>query len=474
MAAAVARSPRSAAQRNPARRLASSASTQSRRDALAGPVPDVPVGDGLLGEVARRGGPGPRRWCRWRPAGPRRTGGSSPTSRSGRDPPTCSAVTSDLRTRESNRSSTVYSSKPRRRRRGWRRRGRSRRRTPNSGPTPLVRRRRAGRRTTAPRGAASGGVPTRAATPTAGGTGHRAGPRTSCGLIDTIRAAASSIANAIPSSRRQISVTAVGVGRRRRSAKPGFTARARSTNNSTAAEAAPARDVERGDRPQVLGADPQALPRGGDHLHRRRCGPGSSRPGRRRRPARARSCPTPPAAAGPTGPGAMLSVTVEPACGVMPKRGGHHVGHRGGVADGGQLDQPHPVGELRHQLGGDLRRRGGSCRPRPRRSASPADGPGPARRAPSPRPRGRRSWSAAPAGSPAPRPRSATAGTLDARPSARTWNRMLAPDRSRSRCSPRSTSSTPCTSAAVDAATRIWPPCPAAMTRAARFNAGPK
>ena len=43
-------------------------------------------------------------------------------------------------------------------------------------------------------------------------------------------------------------------------------------------------------------------------------------------------------------------------------------------------------------------------------------------------------------------------------PSARTWYRCSTPDRSRSRCSPRSTRSTPDTTAAVDAATRIWPP----------------
>ena len=55
----------------------------------------------------------------------------------------------------------------------------------------------------------------------------------------------------------------------------------------------------------------------------------------------------------------MLSVTVSPACGVTPNDGGHRVGHRGRVADGGQLDQPDPVGELRHQLGRDLHREAG-------------------------------------------------------------------------------------------------------------------
>ncbi len=75
---------------------------------------------------------------------------------------------------------------------------------------------------------------------------------------------------------------------------------------------APAATSSDGTGHRCSAADPQALPRGGDHLHRRAPGPGSPRPGRRRRPARARSCPTRPAAAGPTAPAAMLSVTVQP------------------------------------------------------------------------------------------------------------------------------------------------------------------
>ncbi len=57
---------------------------------------------------------------------------------------------------------------------------------------------------------------------------------------------------------------------------------------------------------------------------------------------------------------------------------------------------------------------------------------------------------------------------------AATWYRCSTPDKSRRRCSPRSISSTPDTTAAVDAATRIWPPWPADITRAVRFNTGPK
>ena len=133
----------------------------------------------------------------------------------------------------------------------------------------------------------------------------------------------------------------------------------------------------------------------------------------------------------------------QPGLGGDAQDGGHRVGHGGRIADRGQLDQPHPVGELGRSARRRPARPGGSCRPRPRRSGSPADGRAPARPAPSPRPRDPRSSSPAPAGSPAPRPPSATAGTRPADPSARTWNRCSPPDRSRSRCSPRSTRSTP-------------------------------
>ena len=59
-------------------------------------------------------------------------------------------------------------------------------------------------------------------------------------------------------------------------------------------------------------------------------------------------------------------------------------------------------------------------------------------------------------------------------PVARTWNSRVAPDRSRSRCSPRSIISTPSTSPAVSASTNTCPPWPAAITRAVRFSTAPK
>ena len=48
------------------------------------------------------------------------------------------------------------------------------------------------------------------------------------------------------------------------------------------------------------------------------------------------------------------SVTDASGAGRDAQRGRHRVGHGRGVADGGQLDQPDPVGELVRQLGGDL------------------------------------------------------------------------------------------------------------------------
>ena len=85
--------------------------------------------------------------------------------------------------------------------------GRIRRRTPNTMSTGPFRRRRADRRTTAPRLAASGGVPGRAA------TDQQPEPvvetiATQSTVIDSMREAANSIASGIPSRRRQISTTA--------------------------------------------------------------------------------------------------------------------------------------------------------------------------------------------------------------------------------------------------------------------------
>ena len=59
-------------------------------------------------------------------------------------------------------------------------------------------------------------------------------------------------------------------------------------------------------------------------------------------------------------------------------------------------------------------------------------------------------------------------------PGARTWKICSASERSRSWRRPRSISSIPSRWSAVEAATRIWPPWPADITRAVRFKVGSK
>ncbi len=116
-----------------------------------------------------------------------------------------SAMTNDLRTKASSRSSVVKSSSNPIPHRHFR--GRIRRRTPNTVPAASSPDRRAGRTTTARRGAVSGGVPVRGVTPPAAGTDDRDGRAPRWRVIDAIRDAASSTANGIPSRRRQISAT---------------------------------------------------------------------------------------------------------------------------------------------------------------------------------------------------------------------------------------------------------------------------
>ena len=183
---------------------------------------------------------------------------------------------------------------------------------------------------------------------------------------------------------RQISITASATPAAARS-KFGFTACARSTNNSTAAEP-PA--VQRRDRPQLLGR-PATLPRRRQHRHRVR--PGKDRLDQIRRrvehvltvvehdqqpPARQR-------------PGDAVGHR-QPGLGGDAQLGGHRVGHRRRVTDRGQLDQPHPVRRTRRSPRRRPRSPDGSCRPHPPRSTSPTGGLPPVRRARPPRRRGPR------------------------------------------------------------------------------------
>ena len=124
--------------------------------------------------------------------------------------------------------------------------------------------------------------------------------RTSSALIATIRAAANSIANAIPSRRRQISTTAADVGLER---EPRVHRLGTFHEQLDRRRPDPGGNIQRRHRPQMLGADPQPLPSWLRSPSPSWCGPTTTRPGRRRRPARVRSCPTPTTTAGPTRPG---------------------------------------------------------------------------------------------------------------------------------------------------------------------------
>jgi hypothetical protein len=63
------------------------------------------------------------------------------------------------------------------------------------------------------------------------------------------------------------------------------------------------------------------------------------------------------------------------------------------------------------------------------------------------------------------------AGKSVAKPGARTWKSPTGVGTSRSRRGPKST---PLSSTAVESASKTWPPCPAAITRAARLSTVPK
>ena len=275
------------------------------------------------------------------------------------------------------------------------------------------------------RGAASGGVPARGATPTATGTGRRG---------DHAHLAGSSTPSA-PRPTRSPARSRPAAGRsrspprlRRRppSAKPGFTARARSTNNSTAAESAPLRTSSDGTghrcsaatrRPSrevaitvtVGGAGQDRLDQiggGVQHVfavvqhHQQapaRQGLGDAVGHGERRPAASRptllatasgtAAGSPTGASStshtPSGNSAASSAATCTARRVLPTPPTPvRVTSRCG---------PHQLGQLLHLV------------------VAPHEA-------------GR----SAPAGSPAPRPPSATAGTRPARPSARTWNRCSA------------------------------------------------
>ena len=164
----------------------------------------------------------------------------------------------------------------------------------------------------------------------AGGTGHQAVTNlTSTPSSTSRRDAANSIASGIPSSRRQISTTALGVVGSRQSNASARPLCARSTNNVAAAESTPVM-YQRRHRPRAVrrrGAVPRGWwPRTFTVAEARRA---IDHVGTLRR-GRARSCRTPAAATGPPTPTAtLLGRRSVRAAGMTPSDGRHRFGHRG-------------------------------------------------------------------------------------------------------------------------------------------------
>ena len=212
MSVATSRSPRAALHRKPARRLPSSASTQSTASRHPGPFQCSQRAAASRAKYAGVPVARPLERARLRQAGPRRTGGSSRTGCSGCASAAWSATTSDLRTSESRCRSTSTSSAP-----STTAQMLVRSKPPANtdvraqqvalvvgqqvvGPLHRVAQRRAG-------------APGPASSPSTAGTGRRADPCTSTALIAAIRAAASSMPSGSPSSVSQISITAAAVSR---------------------------------------------------------------------------------------------------------------------------------------------------------------------------------------------------------------------------------------------------------------------
>ena len=296
-----------------------------------------------------------------------------------RAPPRCRRSTSDLRTSESIRSSTPSSSlapstsviaarsKPPAN-------------TDACAQQRRVRRRRAARRTTRPRRAASADAAASRGDAVRMRNRSPSRSRMSIGLIEIVRAAASSMPSGSPSRLRQISTTAAAVAGSAKSMRD-WRARARSTNNVTAGEALASVEGERQHQPPLLA--------------RRRRGPRARWRARARVAYRASSSLDGVCATAST-TCSQLSSTMSSA--TSRQHVGHRldhrsaglrrdahggrdgVGHRRGVGERGQLDHPHPVGVARRRARRPPRARAASCRRHRPRSGSPAGWPAPGRR----------------------------------------------------------------------------------------------
>ena len=135
--------------------------------ALSGAVPQRHDVGFTPGEVASMGGPDLGRPRRLRRVAPRRTGGSSPASKTGSAPMTGRRPAATCA--PARRADPGWRSRRRRRIRQPRKHfeGRIRLRTPNTVPAESFQRHRAGRKTTPPRDAVSGGAPIRVVIPPA-------------------------------------------------------------------------------------------------------------------------------------------------------------------------------------------------------------------------------------------------------------------------------------------------------------------
>ena len=166
--------------------------------------------------------------------------------------------------------------------------------------------------------------------------------------MDCIREAANSIANGIPSRRRQISTTACVARCQRRTGRHGKGALDEQRCGGEL-------DVQRRHRPELLVGHPEALPAGGQHLHRRRAsedavdqvGGGVQHVLAVVEHQQARAALQRGSHAVRHGHTRLLG---------DPEDGRHRLGHRGRIADRGQLDHPDPVGEVVRRSRGDLKR----------------------------------------------------------------------------------------------------------------------
>ena len=196
--------------------------------------------------------------------------------------------------------------------------------------------------------------------PAAAGTGHRAGCARSASGIDRTRAAASSMASGMPSSRRaQLGDDGQSSSA---SAEAAVAAPARSQNSSAAAPASsdgtarparPARRAARGTWPGPRTVGQRAT---------------TARPARPRRRARARSCPAPAAACG-SAARRPRSDSDSPSCGRSASVVATACATRRDPRTEASSHNHTPSGNCRPTPAADLRAPGGSCPPRPRRSA---------------------------------------------------------------------------------------------------------